>query len=132
MRNDNQKWAPACGLNRPTVHGENVQLTLPTFSRQTLMSGPVLNGLTLAKQPKAHGWPSIARGEAYALRLRRDRILAINGPALNDGWHEGNGVAVSDMTSGFAALELSGPRAHEILNTGTELDLALPSGTAMR
>ena len=44
----------------------------------------------------------------------------------------GDGVAVSDMTGGFAALELSGPRALKILKTGTELDLTQPSGTVMR
>ncbi|NOR62409.1 MAG: hypothetical protein GQ535_07960 [Rhodobacteraceae bacterium] len=132
MRNDNAKWAAPLEQNRADVVGKNARLSLQPLSRQTMLSGPAAQCLALADQPSASGWPDIARGESYAIRLRRDRILAVNGPALTDGWHERSGVAVSDMTGGYAACTLSGPRALDILKTGTALELALPSGSAMQ
>ena len=132
MRNDTPKWAAPLGENRAAVVGENARLSLCLLPRQTILSGPASQCLSLAKQPSASAWPDSASGESYAIRLRRDRILAVNGPPLADGWHAGSGVAVSDMTGGYVVFELSGPAALDILKTGTELDVSQPSGSAMR
>lgn len=132
MRNDNTKWDAPLGETRADVDGNRARLSLCQPARQTILSGPISQCLALAKQPSANAWPEIANGESYAIRLRRDRVLAVNGPALADGWHEGAGVAASDMTGGYVVFELSGPRALDILKTGTELALNQPSGGAMR
>lgn len=132
MRNDTTKWAAPLGETRVAVLGKNARLSLRHLPRQTILSGPASQCLALAQQPHANAWPDIASGENYAIRLRRDRILAVNGPALADGWHATSGAAVSDMSGGYVVFELSGPRALDILKTGTELELALPSGAAMR
>jgi hypothetical protein len=132
MRNDTDRWAAPLGENRADVVGENATLSLCKLPRQTLLSGPIEPCLALAKQQVAIGWPEVVPSKTYALRLRRDRILAVNGPALADGWNEEIGVAISDMSGGYAVLQLSGTGALSILATGTELTPNLTSRSAMR
>lgn len=130
MRNDSHKWDAPTDHRLPLIR-DDLTIRPIALHRQTLLSGPINTCLQLANQPKATGWPDPAQGTAYALRLRRDRILSVNGPALPDGWHP-QGAAISDMTHGYACIEISGPRALPLLNQGTELDPATPSNSCMR
>ena len=132
MRNDNGRRASPLGDIRDSIAGDGAHLSLIHLHRQTLLSGPIDGCLALAQQAQAHSWPEIASGDSYAIRLRRDRIIVLNGPILADGWHDDFSVAVSDMTGGYVVFELSGPRVLEVLKTGTELDINLASGSAMR
>ena len=132
MRNDNARWQPAEGLERPAFTTSTFALRLVRPRRQTLISGPHASALALAGVAGATGWPGPAMAETYALRLRRDRILVVNGPELADGWHAQEGLAVSDMTDGYAVLEMSGTDAMSILRRGTEIALNEPSASAAR
>lgn len=132
MRDDSAKWSADRGTQRPPVRTGGVQICLLQPHRQTLISGPHTAALALAGCSAATGWPAPASGETYALRLRRDRILVVNGSDLTDGWHADPGLAVSDMTGGYAVIALSGDGATDLLNTGTELDPAQPSASVAR
>ncbi len=131
MRDDSLKWDAPLGNTRADIAGDGYRASLIQLARQTVLSGPIETCLKIATQNTAFGWPEIASGKIYALRLRRDRILSVNGPGLPDGWHN-HGVAISDMTGAYAVIEVNGPRAIDLLNRGTELDTALPSGSVAR
>lgn len=132
MRDDSAKWAPATGRERGSVTIGSVTLSPVLLTRQTLISGPYEAALKLAGMRFATGWPEPVDGDTYALRLRRDRILVINGLALEDGWHDAAGLAVSDMSSGYAALELKGSNAFAVLQRGTEISRTQPSASVAR
>lgn len=132
MRNDSEKWTPALGLVRPafSVPGFEMQMILPR--RQTLISGTYSSAVALAGVGAAIGWPDKVAGGSYALRLRRDRVLVVNGPALADGWHDAEGLAVSDMTDGYAVIEIGGAHAMGVLMRGTEISPDEPSASVVR
>ncbi|MEL7097496.1 MAG: hypothetical protein AAGM84_01585 [Pseudomonadota bacterium] len=125
MRDDSARWHPpgSSAFDAPGVSVREVSL-----ARQTMVSGTMV----LSTYSLAIGWPDVALGEAYALCMRRDRVLLVNAGARRDGFDPDTSEAVSDMTDGFAVLALSGPRALECLQAGAALDPAQPSRSAFR
>ena len=132
MRDDRDKWAPALGTDRPAIENKHLHISVVKTQRQTLISGPYKKCLKVCKLSQASGWPQIATGDLYAVRLRRDRILVNDGPSLNDGWHDEAGVSVSDMSSAYILVEIKGEAALELLNRGTDLSIDLASGSVVR
>ena len=120
MRDDRDKWAPALGAERPPIENDHLRLSVVKIERQTLISGPYEKCLDICKLPHATGWPQIATGNNYAIRLRRDRILVVDGPSLEDGWHDDAGVSVSDMSSAYILVEIKGEDALDLLNRGVD------------
>jgi hypothetical protein len=120
MRRDNEKWQ-----NPESVHynfsGNKLQISVSDIQRQTIVSGSYTAALKTCEVDVAIGWPDIVTTNSYALRLRRDRLLMVNGPDLPDGWNETTNLAISDMTGGYSVFELSGKNAFEILKRGTEI-----------
>ena len=131
MRDDSSRWLPARGLDREDVKGEGVILSVYQPRRQTLISGSYAAGLQLTGLSGAGGWPDAVTGETYAVRLRRDRLLVVNGEEIADGWQGEAGLAVSDMTFAYAVIDISGAKALGLLRHGAELDLA-PSAAVVR
>ena len=132
MRNDNARWALSLGLDRPAIQTAVLTMSIVRTDRQMLISGPIQALLDTAGISSAVGWPEPATGETYAIRLRRDRILVMNGPEIEDGWHDAQGIAVNDVTDGYCVIELSGDMAMPILKRGTEIDPADPSNSVVR
>ncbi|MCP4070967.1 MAG: hypothetical protein GY742_04400 [Hyphomicrobiales bacterium] len=132
MRDDSTRWAAASGYDRPDININGLQISVIRPWRQTLISGPISKSLELGYQKRAVGWPEIAKGKNYAIRMRRDRIMLINGPAIEDGWHKDKGLAVSDMSDACAVIQLEGVLADSVLKRGTELDIGIPSGSVVR
>ena len=128
MRDDRHKWAPA-GQNDFPIDIWNATLSIPKIERQTLISGQ--NVLSQIKQPLI-GWPDIAKKESYAVTLRRDRVLLINGPEKSDGWNTKQNQAISNASNAFAVFDLSGEAALSLLKRGTELSLEISSRSAAR
>lgn len=128
MRDDSERWdAPD-----PTgyVHAANgVTLGPAAVTRQTLLSGSRV--LTQTEQTIA-SWPDIVTAESYALSIRRDRVLLINGPAVAEGWHDGTCQAVSDASDAYAVFDMSGEKSLEVLKRGAELNLYIPSKSTAR
>ncbi len=128
MRDDSKRW------DAPTANGsaemaEGVTLAPVQLTRQTLISGAD----TLARmQPKLAAWPDIVTDQSYALCLRRDRIMLVNGPVAEEGWHEDTSQAISDMSDAYAVFEISGRDAFATLKRGAELRLDVPSVSVAR
>lgn len=128
MRDDSQRWAPPRDRKSDiTAPG----LTIKTLSveRLILLSGP--RALQQTELPLID-WPTVGQGPAYALTLRRDRVLEVNGPARAEGWNTEAGLAISDATDAFTQIELSGANALPLLNRGTDLDINTPSRSVAR
>jgi len=128
MRDDSQKWdAPFSSDDLLQAPGLSIA-TLP-LDRLTSVNGTrALAGSDLP----VIGWPDIAPGGGYAVALRRDRILEVNGPARPDGWDSAQGIGFSDVTDGYHAFSVTGAAAMEFLRAGAELSLELPSKSAAR
>lgn len=121
MRDDRNKWPAAIPSARPALIRDGISVQQVSVTRQTILSGGYEDCLKLSGLNIAFGGGSEkAVGETYALRQRRDRILLVNGPAMADGWHSEQNVAVSDMTAAYAIIELSGGRVEQLIATGTE------------
>ncbi len=61
-----------------------------------------------------------------------DRLLEINGADRQEGWHEEQNMAVSDVSHAYSVFDLIGPGAMELLQRGTEIRLDQPSKSAVR
>ncbi len=128
MRDDSAKWdAPA--VLADTVRANGLVLTQVDLTRQTLISGP---GVLAQTEWPVVGWPGLAPAAPYAIALRRDRVLVVDGPEMTDGWHEETNCAVSDASDAYAVFDLSGARAFGVLQRGAELSLDVPSKSAAR
>lgn len=128
MRDDRHKWPIAFGTERPEIVHKHAALRIVPLERQTVISGNIADCLALSGCEFAiGGGPSIACGETYCLRQRRDRILVVNGADLGDGWHNDQNVAVSDMTNAYSVIELLGAKVEQIIATGTEFAADHPS-----
>lgn len=121
MRDDRNRWPAALGPNRLDLEGSDVTVRLVQPDRQTVLSGPFPACMKLAGlSGEAAGSGDIVQADHYAVRQRRDRILVVGGPELEDGWNEDAGIAVSDLSSAYAVIEVSGGNAERIIATGTE------------
>lgn len=128
MRDDSARWDtprdPAAAVDLGIAGLTPVQPI-----RQTLVSGPGI--LSKTDLPLVE-WPGAAPEGAYALSLRRDRVLLVDGPELMEGWDEEKARAVSDASDAYAVFDLSGPGAFDILRRGAELRLDIPSRSVAR
>lgn len=131
MRNDNEKWQDPKDA-QPGFSARGVQVFSLDTPRQILLSGTVPNALKVCGCNVTHGWADIVQEEAYALRLRRDRLMMVNGPQLDDGWGATNGLAVSDVSDGYRVLQINGPEALGLIRRGTEISLEIPSASVLR
>lgn len=129
---DTDRFDPASGMGAVAFTAEGLEAVRVYPGRQTLVSGPRATVLSALGMGRAAEWPEVVRATPCALSLRRDRVLSVEGPALADGWHADHGIAVSDMTDGYAVLEIAGPSALALLNRATELDPELPSSGLVR
>ena len=106
---------------------------LPLPARpMALISGPVSRALATCGQMRAWGWPDPVPDGPVALRLRRDRILMLGGPRLEDGWNADSGLAISRMDGAWLGLTIGGRRAFDLIRRGTEISLAQPSASVTR
>ncbi|GAW35008.1 hypothetical protein RA2_02066 [Roseovarius sp. A-2] len=128
MRDDSEKWDVPQPID--CVHKANgITLAPATLSRQVLFSGPSV--LAQTEQPIA-SWPDIVAAHSYALSIRRDRVLQVNGPAASEGWHGDTCQAVTDASDAYAVFDISGERSLEVLKRGAELSLDVPSKSVAR
>jgi sarcosine oxidase gamma subunit len=73
----------------------------------------------------------IARGDRYAARLARDRLLVVsnNSLAIATGWHE-QGFAVTSISAGLQVFEVEGTAIDAFIARGTTLDPNRASASA--
>ena len=128
MRDDRHRWAPPRDRTAQ-VTAPGLTITPARVDRLTLLSGPTVRQQT--KLPLVE-WPGVAPKDSYALSLRRDRVLEVNGPEHLDGWDGARGQAVSNVTDGYAQVEITGANALSLLNRGADIDLSTPSRSVAR
>jgi len=132
MRNDSHKWPPAQAIvsfNETPIDLGLAILSPIVLSRQTLLSGP--NVFDQVDAPLI-AWPDIVDKQRYALCLRRDRVLLVDGAEPDSGWDEKNHQAISDVSDTYAVFDLSGPHALELLQRGAEISLQTQSRSVVR
>ena len=127
MRDDRNRWTPPQGADCGFSIGA-VTCRLLALPRQTLVSGPTAR----ADHAPVHGWPEVVTGEAYTIALRRDRVVRVGGDVVPEGWDRDAGLARSDISGGWAVIELDGKGAISVLKRGTELSLDRPSASVVR
>lgn len=132
MRDDRHRWAPPVLEIAHSLVGSGVAARRVLPQRQVVISGRRDSALRLAGLGRAFTWPEIAPLGAYAVSLRRDRILAVDVGPIATGWFEAEQLAVSEVTDGYEVVEISGPGAMDFLQTGTELSLDEPSASVLR
>jgi len=77
------------------------------------------------------GWPELAIGDSYAVRLARDRAVVVGGKALRPGWHaEGFAVSLSDDAG--VVFGISGSGLEQLLSLGAAVFIDRPSASASR
>ncbi len=131
MRDDSKRWDAPRAMGA-AITAEGLAITPLSLPRQTLISGAQVLRQLGGQYGAPSGWPDIASGTPYALALRRDRVLLVDGPQMADGWDAATGWAISDMSGAYMVFELTGPRAMGLLRRGTEISLARPSASVAR
>ncbi|MEX0280494.1 MAG: hypothetical protein AB3N13_04790 [Arenibacterium sp.] len=125
MRDDRDRW------DRPgdLAFTGSFELREVEDTKQYLVSG-----VSVQRQFASDlvSWPDVAEAESYTLSLRRDQVLVVNAPVVAFGYDAEKGIAVTDMSSGYRLLELSGRDAWAQLKRGAELRLDMPSRSVMR
>jgi hypothetical protein len=132
MRDDTARWAAPDVSHGRNLAGDGLQIRRVRLESQTLISGPRNRAMQEAGLQSTAAWPDVVPDDRYALSLRRDRILCVNTGPSDTGWLEDRGLAVSDMTSGYEVVEITGQDALDFLKTGTELSLNEVSASALR
>lgn len=106
--------------------------TLPVAT-QHLVSGNLAGFAAKAGLPdEGAGAFAETRGDRYALRIARDRMLVVDGPAdsLDGGWHE-DGYAVTDVSALYHVIEIEGDGIDALIGEATAMDPAAQSPSAM-
>lgn len=128
MRDGSGRWSAPFDSSE-TLSAGGVAISTFRPGRLCLVSG--VDALRQTGLPLV-GWPAPAPSGGYALVLRRDRVLEVDGPPREDGWDGAAGLAVSNVTDGYHAFLIEGQGAFELLKTGAELSLDRPSASAAR
>ncbi|PZO81222.1 MAG: hypothetical protein DI629_05225 [Mesorhizobium amorphae] len=123
MRDLAQKWTPVPHWAGARIETDGLSVTTVSVGEQTLVSGDLeawshMSGLA-APGVGAFG---LAQGQAYTVRLARDRLLAVSAAPLPHarGWHS-SGFGVTGMNGGLHVFEVSGPDALRLIERGTSL-----------
>ena len=128
MRDDSRRWPPTFRA-APGIDLGAADLKRAQPKRQTLISGShVLKQMDVP----VIEWPAIAQSDSYALSLRRDRVLLVNGPERREGWDETQKHAVSDASDAFAVFDLTGPGAMALLQRGADVSQTVASPSVAR
>ncbi len=128
MRDDSGKWDRLPPVDA-VIDAPGVVIRRVAVVRQVLISGPDV--LAQVDGPMVE-WPGVVEAESYALSLRRDRVLWVNGPEMAEGWDAARNWAVSDVSDGYEVIEIAGTGALALLCRGAEVSLDQPSRSVAR
>lgn len=126
MRNDSHRWTPPGPLSRAA---KDIVVTEVPMAHQHIVSG---HNVSQQFADRAIAWPDQIAGESYVLLLRRDRVLVVGQTDLVPGYASGTGLAITDVTDAYVALDLTGAGAFATLCRGAELRPDQPSRSVVR
>lgn len=124
MRDLAEKWSLEPDWRAATMQTPGLVIRSLTGFTQYLVSGDLAAWSRRTDMDDAAvGALSVARGERYALRIARDRILAVSETpfGIAPGWHAA-GFAVSTFDAGLHMFEIEGPDMSSLFARATTLD----------
>ncbi|MCL4744006.1 MAG: hypothetical protein KJZ83_01200 [Burkholderiaceae bacterium] len=125
-------WSPLPDWDSVRIEGSDVAIATCRPGAMVVVNGDLKAALELAGVESAPvGWPEVARGDCYAVRLARDRALIVGGAALPAGWHE-KGFAVSRSEDATIVFAISGQGTGDLLSFGAEVFFDQASASAVR
>jgi sarcosine oxidase gamma subunit len=124
MRDLAQKWSPAPDWRTAIIAAPGLAVySLAGFSQYLVSGDPAAWSKASGMTAEAVGALSTAAGARYALRIARDRVLAVSETPFGvaPGWHR-EGFAVSACDAGLHMFEIEGERLAELWARATTLD----------
>ncbi|MFA6157881.1 hypothetical protein [Mesorhizobium sp.] len=132
MRDLAEKWSVAPDWQSAEITAPGLTVRMLAGLDQMLVSGDLdawakVSGLEGADV----GAFGSARGDRYAARLARDRLLAISGTqlAIAAGWHT-EGFAVTPISAGLRVFQIEGTAIDAFIARGATLDPNQASASA--
>ena len=132
MRDLAEKWSVAPDWQSAVITTPGLVVHAISGLNQLLVSGDLDAWATVSGMDgTGAGAFGSAKGDRYAARLARDRLLAVsNTPlAIATGWHA-EGFAVTATSAGLQMFEVEGPALDAFIARGTTLDPGQPSASA--
>lgn len=132
MRDLTASWPAVPTWSEATLDRDGLTARTVSLPSQHLVSGDLEVFVALAGLPDTGaGLFQTVSGERYALRLARDRMLVIDGPAeaMAPGWH-GEGYAVTDVSALYHVFEFDGDGIEALLQEAMFVDPNLHSPSA--
>lgn len=124
MRDLAKKWSPAPDWRTATIEAPGLAIRSLSGFSQRLVSGDLTAWYELSGMDGATvGAFAIAQGDRYALRVARDRILAVSATSFGiaPGWHP-RGFAVTAFDAGLHIFEIEGSAMPSLFARATALD----------
>lgn len=110
--------------------GDGITVTLLDPVPQLMVSGDLDAACAALDLPAPVGLMGQAEGPRAAIRLARQRILAVGVTLTHAGAAPRDGYAVTPATGSLAVLQIDGPRSAELLARATAVDLRQNSPSA--
>ena len=132
MRDLTTSWPAVPAWTDVSLDCDGLTARTVTPHSQHLVSGNLAAFAAKAGLPDTGaGLFGAASGERYALRLARDRMLVIDGPAkaLAPGWHV-DGYAVTDVSALYHVFEFAGDGIAALLEEAMFVDPNIESPSA--
>lgn len=124
-------WRPAPDWATASLNGDGIAARALLGLDQCLVSGDIAAFRSQHGLAPDVGALGAARGPAYAVRMARDRILAIGlaETAAEPGWRE-SGFALTSMSAALHVFEFKGRNVLELVARATTIDPADPGPCA--
>jgi sarcosine oxidase gamma subunit len=133
MRDLTPSWPAVPDWRHARLDQNGISVRSLDVASQHLVSGNLTAFAAKAGLPdQGVGAFAETSGETYALRVARDRVFVVNGPAgaMDGGWHE-DGYAVTDVGAMYHVFEIEGDGIDALIGEATAMDPAAQSPSAM-
>ncbi|WDZ80701.1 hypothetical protein PWG15_23315 (plasmid) [Ensifer adhaerens] len=131
MLDNSVKWKPEPDWNCARLLGRAIEVRAIPGLTQHLVSGDIDRFRERHGLGEDVGALGLARGARYAVRVGRDRLLAVGLPATECavGWHD-DGYGVTALGSAQRVLEAHGEGVRDLVARATALDPGNPGPCA--
>lgn len=131
MLDNSRKWRPEPDWARAVLAAPSLSVRAVAGLPQRLVSGDIGGFLARYGLGSDVGALGLASGGRYAVRMARDRLLAVGMTAQEcaDGWHV-EGYGVTTVGAGLRVLEARGPGVRDLIARATTIDPADPGPCA--
>lgn len=126
------KWDAAPDWSTARLDAGGVSICSLDLPNQLWVSGNLAAfGKASGLDRQGAGALGVVHGDAYTVRLARDRLLVVGAPAaaISEGWNDA-GYGVTAMGGATHVFELGGEKLDALLATATTIDLAHPGPSA--